>query len=114
MTDLDTVMKFASGIGATTVLVLMVYGLLKGWFVTGREHGVLVSLYKSVQVDMTSMRNELKSLRDRDAIQQQEIDGLRQLYAAEKQLKESALEIVEQLRSRIADLERQVASYAKP
>ncbi len=115
MGDMDSIVKFVSGLGVTGVLLLLVYGLLKGWFVTGREHGVLVGLYQSVQTDMTAMRGELKSLRDRDTNQQDEINDLHRQLAMEQRLKVEALaqltdaqHTIKTLQGRVSDLEKQV------
>lgn len=129
MGDLDSVVKLISGLGVTGVLLLLIYGLLKGWFVTGREHGVLVGLYTAVQTDMTAMRGELKSLRDRDTTQQDqinqqlqkingqqvEINDLHRQLIQEQSLKSEALaklteaqRTITGLQSRVAELERQV------
>lgn len=122
MGDLDSVVKVVSGLGVTGVLLLLVYGLLKGWFVTGREHGnlvaqqgILTGLYAGVQADMTAMRGELKALRDRDTSQQDEINDLHRQLTNEQRLKMEALAQLNEaqrtiagLQSRVSDLEKQV------
>lgn len=106
MTDLEQVVKFISSLGVAGVLVVLVYGLLKGWFVTGREHAQLLGMFTKLQADVND-------LRARDDRQQMEINGLRDQVAKEQELKVEALRdltraqsTIESLRGRVADLER--------
>lgn len=113
--DIESLVKFITGLGSSGILILLVYGLLKGWFVTGREHGVLANLYTALQTDLSSMRMELNRLRDRDESQQQEINDLKQQVKEEQAGKAEALRRVEVLtgeneglRRRVTELERSV------
>lgn len=128
MQDLELV-KFISGIGASGVLILLVWGLMKGWFVTGREHSTLATMVTGLQAQLTAMLAELQRLRDRDdkqqdqiveqqreiAAQQKEITKLRSDLKDEQALKLAALERVDTLtrdnvalRGRVTELERAV------
>ena len=140
MQDMELV-KFISGLGVSGVLVVLVYGLLKGWFVTGREHATLAGLYASmqvqysaIQVQMTALQTDLQRLRDRDELQQIEINTLRQAVVEEADVDQTLATNINSvlsnttvntvrltwtrenvtLRARVTELERTVGVVAGP
>jgi len=124
MPDLETFTKIASTIGVNGVLALFIWGMIKGWFVTG-------AMYAALQQQVNSNQTELQQLRKRDADQQDELVRLRKFIddqqeqivtlrkelGDEKALKAQALVRVDALtaenvglKSRIAELEKTVGA----
>jgi hypothetical protein len=102
--DLDQLIKLIPGLGVSGVLVVLVYGIMKGWLVTGREHA-------SLMTEMIAMRLEMGKLRDRDEHQQSEINDLRTKLADEQEQKVAAMGelskaqgMIESLRAQVVDL----------
>ncbi len=115
MPDFDAFAKYLSTIGVTGILGVVVWFLLKGIFVTGREHAQTLSFVSTLQADLASLRIEMSKLRDRDETQQKDIDRLRDQLTQEQELKVEALAklteaqgLIESLRKRVQELERQV------
>lgn len=108
MSDTESVVKFISSLGVAGVLIVLVYGLLKGWFVTGREHAQLLAMFTKLQTDVND-------LRARDDRQQTEINTLRDRVSREEEQKLEAMQklnqaqtTIDSLRNRIVELERMV------
>jgi chromosome segregation ATPase len=115
MPDVENFAKYVSTIGVAGLLAVVVWFLLKGIFVTGREHAQTLSFVSTLQSDLASLRTELSKLRDRDETQQRAIDQLRDQLTREQELKVEALAklteaqgLIESLRKRVQELERQV------
>lgn len=126
MPDLEQFTKLISGLGVSGVLALFVWGISRGWFVTG-------PMYAALQTQVNTNQAELQRLRDRDSDQQKELGRLRQSIddqqkeivllrkelADEKVLKQQALVRVNalteenvKLKQRVAELEKTVGGMS--
>lgn len=107
--DVDQLVKLIPGIGVSGVLILLVYGIMKGWLVTGREHSALQLQLSAMQAQMTSMGEAMQKLRDRDENQQADLNDLRSKLAAEQDQKVKAMLDVASLRNENATLKQQIS-----
>jgi len=107
--------KYVSATGITGILMAVIWFLLKGTFVTGREHTATLAFVNTLQTELASFRSEMAKLRERDDAQQRDLTDLREQLAKEQSLKVDALEklteaqrVIESLKGRVAELERQI------
>lgn len=101
MQEFDSFIKILNAGGVVAVLVVVVYLLLTGRFVTGREYQNLLDLFKAQAAEILSMRDEMGRLKERDDSQQKTIDQQAAVIADQRKR-------IDQLEAERDDLRKQL------